>query len=60
MDSSEVRMHSGFIGELLNPKGSHGLKEVPLKTGYIKKNQKKFIIYVKITVITLMKIKIKI
>lgn len=31
MDSNEVRMHSGFIGELLNPKGSHGLKEQPLK-----------------------------
>lgn len=31
MDSNEVRMHSAFIGELLNPKGSHGLKEVPLE-----------------------------
>ncbi|MCP4481333.1 MAG: PD-(D/E)XK nuclease family protein [bacterium] len=25
--SDEVRLHSRFIGELLNPKGSHGLKE---------------------------------
>lgn len=31
MDSKEVRMHSAFIGELLNPNGSHGLKELPLK-----------------------------
>lgn len=31
LDSKEVRMHSAFIGELLNPNGSHGLKEVPLK-----------------------------
>lgn len=31
MDSKEVRMHSAFIGELLNPNGSHGLKEEPLK-----------------------------
>jgi hypothetical protein len=31
MDSKEVQMHSAFIGELLNPNGSHGLKEEPLK-----------------------------
>ncbi len=31
MDSKEVRMHSAFIGELLNPKGTHGLKDEPLK-----------------------------
>lgn len=31
MDSKEVRMHSAFIGELLNPKGSHGLEDKPLK-----------------------------
>jgi hypothetical protein len=31
MESKEVRTHSAFIGELLNPKGSHGLKDVPLK-----------------------------
>ena len=31
MDSREVRMHSAFIGELLNPNGSHGLKTKPLE-----------------------------
>lgn len=31
MDSKEVRMHSAFIGELLNSNGSHGLKEKPLE-----------------------------
>ena len=31
MDSKEVRMHSAFIGELLNPKGSHGIEDKPLK-----------------------------
>jgi hypothetical protein len=30
MESSEVKTHSAIIGELLNPKGSHGLKEIPL------------------------------
>lgn len=29
--SSEVRMHSAFIAELLDPKGSHGQKDVFLK-----------------------------
>lgn len=27
LESSEVRMHSAFIAELLNPKGSHGQKD---------------------------------
>lgn len=27
IESDEVRTHSRFIGELLNPKGSHGMKE---------------------------------
>ncbi|WP_366187228.1 PD-(D/E)XK nuclease family protein [Flavobacterium ovatum] len=31
MESNEVKTHSAIIGELLNPKGSHGLDEVPLK-----------------------------
>lgn len=31
MDSNEVKMHSAFLGELLNPNGSHGLKDEPLK-----------------------------
>lgn len=31
MESKEVRTHSAFIGELLNPKGTHGLKVEPLK-----------------------------
>ncbi len=31
MDSKEVRMHSAFIGELLNPSGSHGLNAIPLE-----------------------------
>jgi predicted nucleic acid-binding protein len=31
MDSKEVRMHSAFIGELLNPSGSHGLNDIPLE-----------------------------
>lgn len=30
MESNEVKTHSSIIGELLNPKGSHGLKEIPL------------------------------
>jgi hypothetical protein len=28
LDSSEVRMHSAFIAELLNPDGSHGQKDI--------------------------------
>jgi len=31
LESSEVRMHSAFIAELLNPKGSHGQKEIFLE-----------------------------
>jgi PD-(D/E)XK nuclease superfamily len=31
LESSEVRMHSAFIAELLNPKGSHGQNDVFLK-----------------------------
>ncbi|MGM9478223.1 PD-(D/E)XK nuclease family protein [Pedobacter sp. GSP4] len=31
LESSEVRMHSAFIAELLNPKGSHGQKDTFLK-----------------------------
>lgn len=31
LESSEVRMHSAFIAELLNPKGSHGQKDIFLK-----------------------------
>jgi hypothetical protein len=31
MESNEVKTHSAFIGELLNPKGSHGLEETPLE-----------------------------
>lgn len=31
MDSKEVQMHSALIGELLNPKGSHGLEDKPLQ-----------------------------
>lgn len=29
--SDEVRLHSRFLADLLNPKGQHGLKEQPLK-----------------------------
>lgn len=32
MTTSEVRTHSAFLSELLNPKGSHGLRNVFLKT----------------------------
>jgi len=28
LESSEVRMHSAFVAELLNPKGSHGQKDI--------------------------------
>lgn len=31
LQSSEVRMHSAFIAEMLNPKGSHGQKDAFLK-----------------------------
>jgi hypothetical protein len=31
VESAEVRMHSAFLAELLNPKGSHGQKDVFLK-----------------------------
>jgi hypothetical protein len=31
LESSEVRMHSAFLAELLNPKGTHGQKDVFLK-----------------------------
>lgn len=31
VDSEEVRTHSAFIGELLNPKGSHGQKDLFLR-----------------------------
>ena len=31
LESSEVRMHSAFIGELLNPKASHGQQDTFLK-----------------------------
>lgn len=32
MESNEVKTHSAIIGELLNPKGSHGLEDKPLKS----------------------------
>lgn len=31
MESNEVKTHSAIIGELLNPKGSHGLGDKPLR-----------------------------
>ncbi len=31
MDTSEVKLHSALLGELLNPQGSHGQKDVFLK-----------------------------
>lgn len=31
IESNEVKTHSAFLGELLNPNGSHGLEDVPLK-----------------------------
>lgn len=31
LESSEVRMHSAFLAELLNPKGSHGKKNIFLR-----------------------------
>lgn len=42
LTSNEVRTHSAFIGELLNTKGSHGLKDIPLKL-FIKIMEEKFI-----------------
>lgn len=42
LTSNEVRTHSSFIGELLNIKGSHGLKNIPLKL-FIKMLEEKFI-----------------
>lgn len=42
LTSNEVRTHSAFIGELLNVKGSHGLKDIPLKL-FIKILEEKFI-----------------
>jgi hypothetical protein len=42
LTSNEVRTHSAFIGELLNIKGSHGLKDIPLKL-FIQMLEKKFI-----------------
>lgn len=31
MEANEVKTHSAIISELLNPKGKHGLEDVPLK-----------------------------
>lgn len=42
LTSNEVRTHSAFIGELLNTRGSHGLKDIPLKL-FIKMLEEKFI-----------------
>lgn len=42
LTSNEVRTHSAFIGELLNRRGSHGLKDIPLKL-FIKMLEEKFI-----------------
>lgn len=42
LTSNEVRTHSAFIGELLNIKGSHGLKDIPLKF-FIQMLEEKFI-----------------
>ncbi|WP_409416305.1 PD-(D/E)XK nuclease family protein [Flavobacterium sp. PS2] len=42
LTNNEVRTHSAFIGELLNTKGSHGLKDKPLKL-FIKILEDKFI-----------------
>lgn len=43
LTSNEVRTHSAFIGELLNTRGSHGLKDIPLKL-FIKVLEDKFIL----------------
>ncbi|MCC9063578.1 PD-(D/E)XK nuclease family protein [Flavobacterium piscisymbiosum] len=43
LTSNEVRTHSAFIGELLNIKGSHGLKDIPLQL-FIKILEEKFIL----------------
>jgi hypothetical protein len=32
LSTSEVKLHSAFIAELLNPKGSHGLGEKPIRS----------------------------
>jgi hypothetical protein len=32
VESNEIRLHSALLGELLNPKGSHGQKDVFLKS----------------------------
>ncbi|MGQ7946757.1 PDDEXK-like family protein [Flavobacterium sp. WC2509] len=42
LTSNEVRTHSAFIGELLNRRGSHGLKDIPLKL-FIQMLEEKFI-----------------
>ncbi|PWA09803.1 PDDEXK-like family protein [Flavobacterium laiguense] len=42
LTSNEVRTHSAFIGELLNIKGSHGLKDIPLRL-FIQMLENKFI-----------------
>ena len=42
LTSNEVRTHSAFIGELLNIRGSHGLKDIPLKL-FIRILEEKFI-----------------
>ena len=33
LKTEEVRLHSAFLGELLNPKGSHGASDVFLCSG---------------------------
>ncbi|MDO7848706.1 PD-(D/E)XK nuclease family protein [Hymenobacter sp. M29] len=40
LESREVQMHSGFLGELLNPAGSHGLKDAFLRLFVEAINQK--------------------
>jgi len=42
LTSNEVRTHSAFIGELLNRRGSHGLKDIPLNL-FIRMLEEKFI-----------------
>jgi len=48
MEYNEVKTHSSIIGEFLNPKGSHGLKDVPLKLFIkeIKKNLDNTSVYI--------------
>lgn len=31
VESNEIKTHSALLGELLNPNGSHGLEDIPLK-----------------------------